>query len=768
MEVNLNKLGEQKVESTNVSKRMGLSEDHASIVFQMFTKLIYSNAIGSVVREITSNCFDSHVEAGVNAPVRIKRWQNREDGTHYVSFIDYGVGMSPDRIENIYGVYFKSTKRCDNTQIGGFGIGGKTPLAYKRRTGLGENEYDNSFQIITNFDGIRYTYLIFEGTETPEWELQDEEPTTEHNGTEIRIPVLERDLDNFAKEMVRQLYYFENIIFEGFEDSYRYNSTLTNQYQIVRGKTFLFRGTEYSEYMHICLGKVAYPIDYNVLNLNSNDYRLPIAVKVEIGEIGVNLSRELLDYSEGTIKLIKKRLEEVKAEVKELITKQYSNVQSLEDYFQVKNNFGKLNFPNGSSINVSNLVKQSDIDFSNFRYQFMKMPNDKQLFRFFFDTNSYGKKPKRSRYSNNNYTFDGGYDELQRNTNLLYVDGEFNRKVVKQAYLKSIHELYHIIQLRDVADNSMRAEIAELFNVHLDKTVDDNGKPVAFVQSLVDMQEEYFSIVQKHASDYDALVIPDDFIIARKNKNVISKEMRRLTIPVKFIGGYRSKTRVKLDKLFNYNSYIWYGTQEEENQLRQIKNIYEAIFNKANVVVGYDTYYDTFDARNGNVDKAGSMMFIVLAEGNLKYMQYCKRAHKAEDFLRKVLYRKEDMVMTYFQTYGLIEKYREIDSLYKEERFKEVSAKWAQKVKDLQAIINAMPEKGRDGSIGNVKTELEKYFDLNNVKMTPEQKKIAKQLDEILTLQANNEKILKYINMPYRFKEADPELIEILKKVMAL
>ena len=64
--------------------------------------------------------------------------------------------------------------------------------------------------------------------------------------------------------------------------------------------------------------------------------------------------------------------------------------------------------------------------------------------------------------------------------------------------------------------------------------------------------------------------------------------------------------------------------------------------------------------------------------------------------------------------------------------------------------------------------ELEKYFDLNNVKMTPEQRKIGKQIDEILTLQAKNEKILKYIDMPYRFKEADAELIEILKKVMAL
>ena len=145
MEINLKKLSEQTIESTTTTRKMRLSEHAQSMVFQLFTKNVYSNPIGTVVREITSNCFDSHVEAGVNAPVRIKKIFDAETNTHYISFIDYGVGMSPDRVENVYGVYFESTKRVDNTQIGGFGIGGKTPLAYKRSTGAGEGEYDNSF-----------------------------------------------------------------------------------------------------------------------------------------------------------------------------------------------------------------------------------------------------------------------------------------------------------------------------------------------------------------------------------------------------------------------------------------------------------------------------------------------------------------------------------------------------------------------------------------------------------------------------------------------
>ena len=91
-----------------------------------------------------------------------------------------------------------------------------------------------------------------------------------------------------------------------------------------------------------------------------------------------------MDYSETTIKILKKKLEAAKKEIIALISKQYQNVQTLEEYFNVKQNFGVLNFSNGSSINTGKLIKQSDIDFPNFKYGFMKMPSDKHLFKFFF------------------------------------------------------------------------------------------------------------------------------------------------------------------------------------------------------------------------------------------------------------------------------------------------------------------------------------------------------------------------------------------------
>ncbi len=762
MEINLRELSSQITESTTGARKMRLSENATSMVFQLFTKNIYSNPIGTVVREITSNCFDSHVEAKVNSPVLIKKTVDKQANNTYISFIDYGVGMSPERVYDIYGVYFESTKRVDNTQIGGFGIGGKTPLAYKRSTGHGEGEYDNTFYVITKYNGTCYYYCIYEGVEAPEISLLHSEPTTEHNGTEIRVPVLEGDVYSFEKEMVRQLYYFENVVFEGFD-----RQTLSNEYSIVRGKSFLFRGTEYSDQMHVCLGRVAYPIDYNVLGLNTSDYRLPVAIRLEVGEIGVVASREQLDYSESTIKTLKKKMEAVKKEIREMFSKQYANLITLEQYFQMKKEFGMLKFPNGMSIKIgSNIMSMKDIDLSNFKYNSLKIPDDEPLFRFFFETKAYGKK-SRNKYRRDDNQFDGGYDDLLRKDNLLYIEDEFNRKVVKQAYLKEHFGLYHITGRRNLCNYPMRAEIAELFNVSLDKQVDDNGKPVPYVQTLIDMQDEYFDIVRQHAQDYDKLEVPADFVEGRRNRKVVSKEMRNIEITVRFVGGGYGKSNVKLGQLFDFNMPIFYGTQDDEYAIKKASSMYKALFASDGVVRYYNEYQNRFTTDNDDKKNKNGIMFLQLAKNNVKYMEYCKKAYKIGEFHHRMLYRKEDAVMTYFQTYDLAQEWSSVDGLYKDNSFTKVDAKWGRKIKEINAFINKLPGNG-DNTIGNLKTELSRYFKVDDIKKSGEQQRIGKLIDEIKKLEADNEKTMEFINLPYREKLTDDLLISMLQKVMVL
>ena len=776
MKYDVNQIEDIALETTTLEEDMELSADSTAIIFQMFSKNIYSNAIGSVVREITSNCFDSHVEAKTDFPVVIRKNVDKLTGELSISFIDFGVGMSPERITKIYRKYFKSTKRDSNDQIGCFGLGSKTPLAYKRSTGHGVDEYDNSYQVVTIFDGIKYSYLVYEGERKfPKITLQYQGATTEGNGTEVRVPVLSKDVYSFEREMLRQLYYFENIVFEGFEtegfEGETIKSELTNEYQIIRGKNFLFRGQQYSNEMHICLGRVAYPIDYDILNLNDRDYRIPIALKFEVGDLNVNVSRESIDYSESTIQMLTKKLEEAKDEMKDMLAKQYSNVRTLEDYFNVKADFGKLQFSNGESISLGNLISKGEVNFVNFKYSnLIKMPDDKNLFNFLFDSKLYGKKPsestgyrRRRRFTSTPVTefFEGGYENLLKNAkNVFYCDGEFNRKVLKQAYLKFTYGTYFIISKSELA-YSLRADIADLFSVALDKLTDDQGKLLPFVQTMIEMQEDYFEIVRKHCTNYEDIEVPESFVITRK-RQAVTEEMRKITISVRLFSQYTrdNQERIKLDELFKFKEPIYYCTKEDKNIMYNAVQIFRTLFKQEMIVYDYDSYENKL--RFG--DK-GKIMFLISSKNNLKYLSFCKDARPISTIYNTLFYRKVDVVSNYFQAYDLIKDYQDIPSIYKHKSFHRISLKWANKAKEVKEFVETLDRSNT--RIGNNKFELDKYFNTIASEMTPAQKKIAKYIKEIAGLEKKNNPILRFIDLPYNGSDvlAD-ELVDILKKVM--
>lgn len=773
MEINLTKFGEQQIESTTGNKKMRLSSDYNAMVFQLLTKTIYSNPIGTVVREIASNCFDSHVEAHVDSPVIIRLSEDKMTNTKYISFIDFGVGISPDRMENVYGVYFASSKRGDNTQIGGFGIGGKTPLAYKRSTGHGEGEYDNSFNIITVFDGIKYEYLIYEGKESPEFSEPLMSETSECNGTEVRIVVLEKDIYSFKKEMVRQLYYFENIVFQGFGDDEdtrdKVDETLMNEYQIVRGTNFFYRGSEYSQYVHVCLGKVAYPINYDVLGLNSSDYKFPVGLRIEIGEIGVNASREALDYSEQTIKLIKSKLNLAKAEIIALLVKQYENILTLEDYFKVKNKFGILYMPNGGCFGIGDVVKMKDINFSNFKFNFMKMPNDKQLFRFFFEAKAYGKKIRTSRswrYNNNDDEsgFEASYDTLmEKNRNILYYEGDFQRKIVKQAWLKQQHVTYFIVSKKNIVDISLFSLISDLFNVSDAIVVTDvngNEEPSPYMKGLLELQEEYFDIVRRQCTDYDKVVVPQDYIDSRKaNAKKLSEEFRNATIPVRIIGKYSSKCRVKLDSLFKLNVPIFYGTKDDEYTIKEAKNIFRILFDEEIIITSYSEYNNIFA-----MSKKHGILFLEIGKSNVRYMEYCKNAKPISNFKSTYVHRKEDAVKEYFQSRNFIERFENINGLYTSNEFAVLSPSWNDKVKQVAGFIAKYHKNSRDWSYN--RDTLSRIYDLSNIKPTKEQQKYITIISELEEMQELNKDVLRYIDMPNYLSDAPKVFWNILSKVL--
>ncbi len=317
-----------------VIKNIGVTTDsiEASIntssmpfLFEMLSESLYSNPIGSICREITSNCFDSHIEAKVDDPVTIRKSIDEEG--YYISFIDVGMGLDPIRIQNIYMNYFSSTKRESNDLIGGFGLGSKSPLAY--------TDY---FYINTIFDFIKYQYIFSKGTTIPTLDLLDKSEVSERNGTEIRIYIKDLyDVNKFEDELKKQLCYFDNVYFEGWG--------IDNNYNIFEGEYFKYRNkNQYDSKMHIVLDKVVYPIDWKQLKIP--EYNIAVGIKFKIGELLVTPNREQIRYTDDIILLIKDRINKTINELITIFDKQNKSFDSYFDWLINKNQKPYISFTN--------------------------------------------------------------------------------------------------------------------------------------------------------------------------------------------------------------------------------------------------------------------------------------------------------------------------------------------------------------------------------------------------------------------------------------
>lgn len=319
--------------------KAGIAQDSLPFLFDLVTKNFYSDPIGSVCREITSNCFDAHKEAGIDEPVIIKKEYDLENDCWFIHFIDKGVGLSRERLVNIYMNYFTSTKRDTNDLIGGFGLGSKSPLAYQ-----------DLFYITTVHNGKKYELILSRGKSMPELdsfyglEVVEEEneqgekiaitypvgmDTDEPNGTCIKIQIKEGDHNKFQIALKQQLCYFDDVYFDGW--------SVDNNYNIFEGETFKYRNKDtYSNIMHIVYGKVCYPIDWR--QLKRSEIEIAVGVKFQIGELIVTPNRESIIYTDEIKELVNKRIDNC---IKELVHRFNEQNPKIEDFFEYLNKRGQ-------------------------------------------------------------------------------------------------------------------------------------------------------------------------------------------------------------------------------------------------------------------------------------------------------------------------------------------------------------------------------------------------------------------------------------------
>lgn len=279
-------------------------------MFKVLSDTMYQNKIGSMIRELSCNAGDAHIQAGtptlpflIHLPNAIEPW---------FSVRDTGLGLSDADVRVLYTTYGESTKDQSNDVTGAFGLGSKTPFAYT-----------DQFTIVSIYDGMKRTYVaMMNDIGLPVLNMKDERATKEHAGLEVTVAVNSNDFETFRTEVVTQLMFFpikpkliNNLTEIEFTDLYTDAIKFRNDDLVM----YSCSHTDPIKNIWVVQGGVGYPLALNRLDgIDDNTSQFAKAIEREngfltfnIGDISVTANREGISYEPETIKKIIKKISDL-------------------------------------------------------------------------------------------------------------------------------------------------------------------------------------------------------------------------------------------------------------------------------------------------------------------------------------------------------------------------------------------------------------------------------------------------------------------------
>jgi hypothetical protein len=269
---------------------LGINEGDFKLAMDILMDL-YTDPIGSVVRELASNARDAMNAAGKhNEPIEVTL---PTPLSPYLIIKDKGNGMTSEFLIHTYCKLLSSTKRDDNDNIGGYGIGSKSPLGYT-----------DTYTFSTRVGGQElHVHVSRNGGFT----TLGSNPTTEGDGTTVTVPVKSKDCGAFCGAVSWLRY---------MDPSPLINDTpMLKEEVLLEGDNWFIADadTPYDGSPCILLGPIPYRLDMRQLGdihpmtrcVGETKY---MRIRFPIGSLTVTPSRETLRYDEHTITTIKDTL----------------------------------------------------------------------------------------------------------------------------------------------------------------------------------------------------------------------------------------------------------------------------------------------------------------------------------------------------------------------------------------------------------------------------------------------------------------------------
>jgi hypothetical protein len=282
------------IESTLIGEEIAMGIDTKSLAFlQKVLTDLYSDPILAVIREYSTNAWDSHVEAGQKRPIEV---ETPSSLTPFFKVRDYGVGLSVEDMREIYSQYGASTKRGTNAQTGMLGLGCKSALTYTNQFTINsiKDGVKTSVVVSRNADNVGSMQVVFNG------------PSTEPQGVEISVPINRKDYNEFRTKAEKffRVWKPEQVKLNGQAPEPMKGEWLNDKICLTEGRSSYSDG-EYA----IVMGGVTYNVSRTELfgeQFTSNYLRPNIHTStgitffVDMGEIDFTPSREELHYTTRT------------------------------------------------------------------------------------------------------------------------------------------------------------------------------------------------------------------------------------------------------------------------------------------------------------------------------------------------------------------------------------------------------------------------------------------------------------------------------------
>lgn len=263
----------------------------SSKAFQILSSNIYTNKVRAIIREISTNAQDAHVDAKVSCPFKVHLPTAIEP---WFSVRDYGNGISHKNMIQLYTQFFKSTRTNSNDFCGALGIGRMAPLSLC-----------DSFTVTSIHEGVKNVYCIYKNENgIPSLSLLTSETSDEPTGLEVLLSVDNRLISEFLDEAAFVYRFFaqlpdinEKSVCNRIEEHRLAYNIITDWYGVSTQHTGLLA----------VMGNVAYEIPDNIVSKYYLD-SINGFIRFDMGELSFNPGRESLSLDNKTMQNLEKKL----------------------------------------------------------------------------------------------------------------------------------------------------------------------------------------------------------------------------------------------------------------------------------------------------------------------------------------------------------------------------------------------------------------------------------------------------------------------------